>query len=98
MLMNTGREEWEWTLDEAAFDRALRELQEGINRVADEQMRKDLLRMYRNVENKRSDMSREAVRCRNLNRTTGTMQKLQQELPELIKTTEKFLTIALLAS
>lgn len=98
MLMNTNREDQEWTLDEAAFDRALRDLQEGINRVADEQMKRDLVRMFRNVENKRSDMSREAVRCRNLNRTTGTMQNIQKELPELITTTEKFLTIALLAS
>lgn len=98
MLMNTGREEQEWTLEEAELDIQIRELLAGVNRVQDVGMKRDLLRMYRNVEDKRSDLSREAVRCRNLNRTTGTMQKIQQELPELIKMTEKFLTIALLAS
>jgi hypothetical protein len=98
MLMNTNREDQEWTLEEVDLDLQLRELLAGINRVQDEQMKKDLLRMFRNVENKRSDMSREAVRCRNLNRTTGTMQNIQKELTELIATTEKFLTIALLAS
>lgn len=90
------RDDGEWSIDVDDLDEQMRDLGSKIRRLKNPEATRDLGRMFRNVETLRESMSKEAVRCRGLNRTTGTMQNLQKEIDSTLGTLEQLLVMALL--
>lgn len=90
------RDEGEWSIDVDELDDQMRSLGSKIRKLKNPEATRDLGRMFRNIETLRESMSREAVRCRGLNRTTGTMQNLQKDIDQTIGTLEQLLVLALL--
>lgn len=95
-MNNRIREEEEWTLDMTATDIEINHMLTNIRQLSDPAARRDLLKLHANVAAVREDISREAVRCRGFNRTTGTMQNLQKTLAESMSVLSQLLTMALL--
>ena len=94
--MITCREDSEWTIDLSEIDTRLELMLHNINRLEDPVAQRDLTKMYWNVYSIREEVSKEAVRCRNLNRTTGTMQRLQKSIESSVATVEQLLTLTML--
>lgn len=96
MTANVIREEKEWAINLSEIDREIDGLLFNIRRLDDPEARADLLRLHRNVADLREDVSRESVRCRGFNRTTGNMQNLQKSLNEALEVLTQMVTMALL--
>lgn len=94
--MTTDRDEQEWSLDLTSINEQVDSMRRQIQRLKDPSARLDLTKLQRNVENILTDISKEAVRCRGFNRTTGNMQNLQKTLNETVALLGKMLMLAAL--
>lgn len=95
-MNNRNREENEWTLDMRSTDTQIDTLLANIRRLEDPLAQRDLLKLHSNITTIREDISKESVRCRSLNCTTGNMQKLQRTLAESVDVLSQLITMALL--
>lgn len=95
-MNNVIREEQAWVLDVGSLDDRIERLRCGVRRLEDREARVDLGRMVVNIDAVRDRISQESVRCRNLNRTTGNLQRLLRDLELALDTTEGLLTMAVL--
>lgn len=86
----------EWVLDLTSLTVEIDSLRRTINKLKNDEARRDLSKLLRNVEDLKDLISREAVRCRGLKQTTGTMQSLQKNVEATLALLNKMLSMALI--
>ena len=74
----------------------LDQIERRIPQIKNKVVRKDLLKMLRNIDVAVNAVSRESVECRRLHRETGHYQELVKNAEKLIVNLEQHLTFAAL--
>ncbi len=75
----------------------LDDIEQQTRTIKDPCIRRDLKKMIATVDLKLTEMSKESVRCRQLNTITGNYQQLSRQLKEMMENLESFLMVALLS-
>lgn len=76
------------------YDTHLDQLFAQIRDVKNKRAQRDLLVMHRAVERVLTDLDRERVECRRLQKETNKYQELHAQIGELLDNLEKHLTLA----
>ena len=82
-------------MDEQLIER-IDNLERKIRDLKDPIARRDMQKMFRNLETVQTEISRESVECRRRQRTTVRYQELLTQCQQLLEEYERTLTFAIL--